>query len=202
MSETPRLRSAYPSTPASARQRNSTAAPGRDSRSPLPSVPQSTASSSSASGAPVVPITLVDAPSQRLYALALYGLLTVWRLYDWWTVVEAGESSTALFFKWTLIDAIYCFGIPLLRIPWLEWSETASFVATLAHMLGNGALMFRVPLPLEAWLLMFTKTLFSDKEISISENSVRVSNILHNSSLIMGKQIIKVLPEGYTQFPT
>lgn len=39
-----------------------------------------------------------------------------------------------------------------------------------------------------------------DKELAISENSVRVSNIIHNSSLIMGKQIIKVLPEGYVGF--
>lgn len=196
MSETPRLRSAYPSTPASARQKSSPAATSQSGKSQLPSVPQPTVSPSHSDSIPVIPVTLVDAPSQRLYALAIYGLLTVWRLYDWWTVVEAAESSTALFFKWTLIDAVYCFGIPLLRIPWLEWSETTSFVATLAHLLANGALMYRVPLPLEGWLLMFTKTLFSDKEISISENTVRVSNILHNSSLIMGRQIIKVLPEG------
>lgn len=42
------------------------------------------------------------------------------------------------------------------------------------------------------------KTLF-DKELSVSENSVRPGRILHNSSLIMGKQIINVLPEGYVR---
>jgi nucleoporin POM152 len=40
------------------------------------------------------------------------------------------------------------------------------------------------------------KTVF-DREMSISENSVRPARILHNSSLIMGKQIINILPEGY-----
>lgn len=35
-----------------------------------------------------------------------------------------------------------------------------------------------------------------DRELSISENSVKASNILHNASLIMGKQIINILPEG------
>jgi nucleoporin POM152 len=40
------------------------------------------------------------------------------------------------------------------------------------------------------------KTVF-DREMSISENSVRPASILHNSSLIMGKQIINILPEGY-----
>lgn len=44
------------------------------------------------------------------------------------------------------------------------------------------------------------KTLF-DKELSVSENSVRPARILHNSSLIMGKQIINILPEGYVHPP-
>lgn len=39
------------------------------------------------------------------------------------------------------------------------------------------------------------KTLF-DTEMSVSENKVRPASILHNSSLIMGKQIINILPEG------
>jgi hypothetical protein len=51
-------------------------------------------------------------------------------------------------------------------------------------------------LPIEGWLLFLIKTVF-DRELSISENSVRPASILHNSSLIMGKQIINILPEGY-----
>jgi nucleoporin POM152 len=51
-------------------------------------------------------------------------------------------------------------------------------------------------LPIEGWLLFIIKTVF-DRELSISENSVRPASILHNSSLIMGKQIINILPEGY-----
>lgn len=42
---------------------------------------------------------------------------------------------------------------------------------------------------------MFTKTLF-DRELAIAENRVNVGKILQNSSLIMGKQIINILPEG------
>src|ERR1700710_2740483 len=51
-------------------------------------------------------------------------------------------------------------------------------------------------LPIEGWLLFLIKTVF-DRELSISENSVRPACILHNASLIMGKQIINILPEGY-----
>jgi nucleoporin POM152 len=35
-----------------------------------------------------------------------------------------------------------------------------------------------------------------DREISISENRVKPADILHNSSLIMGKHVIHILPEG------
>jgi nucleoporin POM152 len=36
-----------------------------------------------------------------------------------------------------------------------------------------------------------------DSELAISERSVKPGAILHNASLILGKQIINILPEGY-----
>lgn len=38
--------------------------------------------------------------------------------------------------------------------------------------------------------------LFYDRELAISEHNVKLSSILHNHSLIMGRQIINILPEG------
>lgn len=46
-----------------------------------------------------------------------------------------------------------------------------------------------------SWIVAFTK-LFYDRELAIAEISVKPANILHNSSLILGKQIIHILPEG------
>lgn len=46
-----------------------------------------------------------------------------------------------------------------------------------------------------SWLLALVKVLY-DREISVSEHNVKVSSILNNHSLIMGKQIINILPEG------
>lgn len=45
-------------------------------------------------------------------------------------------------------------------------------------------------------LVAIAKTIF-DREMSLSENRVRPDSILQNSSLIMGKQIINILPEGF-----
>ena len=50
-------------------------------------------------------------------------------------------------------------------------------------------------LPWQSLLLGFAKVLY-DRELSVSEHNVKVSNILNNHSLIMGKQIINILPEG------
>lgn len=44
--------------------------------------------------------------------------------------------------------------------------------------------------------MLITRTLFYDKEYAISEHRVRADTILNNASLIMGKQIINILPEG------
>lgn len=46
---------------------------------------------------------------------------------------------------------------------------------------------------------MIAKTVF-DREEGISEGRVRPASILHNSSLIMGRQIINILPEGLVSY--
>lgn len=51
-------------------------------------------------------------------------------------------------------------------------------------------------IPLTAWLAAFRKVIY-DRELAVSERSVKPASILHNSSLILGKQIIHILPEGY-----
>ncbi|KAE8449930.1 hypothetical protein EG329_007069 [Mollisiaceae sp. DMI_Dod_QoI] len=191
------MRSSWPATPGSNRPSPESRNSNQDvakARSPLPDLPNA-APPATVTNTPMIPVNLIDAPSQRMYTLAVYGLLVVWRLYDWWKLVEDDTSSFSLFLKWSFIDLLFMFGVPLLRIPWLEWSETTSLVSCSLHTIVNGMLMFRIPIPLEGALLLLAKTVF-DRELSISENSVRASKILHNSSLIMGKQIINILPEG------
>jgi nucleoporin POM152 len=147
MNGTPRLRSSWPSTPGSDRQnpdlRGSPQNPPK-ARSPLPNLPDN-APPVVVSNTPVIPVTLIDAPSQRMYTFGVYGLLLVWRLYDWWKLVEDDTQSFPLFFKWSCIDLAFMFGVPLLRIPWLEWSDTTSFTSCFFHAIMNGMLMFRIP---------------------------------------------------------
>ncbi|KAK2612108.1 hypothetical protein QQS21_001838 [Conoideocrella luteorostrata] len=205
MSATPRLRSGFPATPATvARRQNVQETPstvgtvslnGTSAKSPtLPLAPEN-ATARRATSEPVVPLTFLDAPQQRLYAFGVYVLLWAWKLYDWLQVIEDGDSSWWLFLKWIFIDFAFLFGLPELRIPWLELSQFIVTTLFTGHIVLNYMLMFNIPLPWQTWLLGFAKVLY-DREISISEHNVKVSSILNNHSLIMGKQIINILPEG------
>lgn len=151
MNGTPRLRSSWPSTPGSA-QRSPESRDETRPRSPLPDLPEISATST-VSTAPFIPANLIDAPSQRMYAVAVYGLLAVWFLYDWWKLVEDDSTSFGLFIKWLCIHAIFLYGVPQLRIPWLEWSETTSHFALMLHAVINGIFMFRVTVSPHVWII-------------------------------------------------
>lgn len=157
MNGTPRLRSAYPSTPGTigrgggggnvGNNANRNGSPGgqRNSPRPLRSIDEIAGSPATPPSEPLIPTTLIDAPSQRMYALGIYGLLLVYRMYDWWTLVEEDTSSLWLFIKWGIIDFGFIYGLPMLRIPWLEWSDPTKFMASLVHIGIDAMLMFRIP---------------------------------------------------------
>jgi nucleoporin POM152 len=158
-------------------------------------------------------VSILDAPSQRRWALAVYVALLAWRLYDYSTLVKDDADSLFYFMKWTMIDGLFMYGLPALRIPWLEWSGPTSLALFVTHAFIDWILMFRVAvslhlhtpclrfstnagkIPVEAWLIGLTKLLY-DRELAVSEKKVNPQEILRNSALILGKHTIHILPEG------
>lgn len=144
MSGTPRLRSAYPSTPNSGQRLQNSYGGGKgvsEPRVPLqvlsgpPQDPQ----------APLLPFSLVDAPSQRLYITFFYLGLTVWRLWDHQRLVSDDSDSLWLFMKWVAIDSVFLYGVPGLKVPWLQWSATTMTILFAVHAIADAVLMFRIP---------------------------------------------------------
>ena len=88
---------------------------------------------------------VADGPHQRIYALACYGALTAWRLWDYAKLLNDDADSLWLFLKWTMIDGVFIYGLPSFRVPWLEWSSTTATVLFLFHAILDGFLMFRIP---------------------------------------------------------
>ncbi|PGG97840.1 hypothetical protein AJ79_09076 [Helicocarpus griseus UAMH5409] len=203
MTGTPRLRSAFPQTPRTP-QRYRNIDDGRQNVTPFEARLRSVRSEKATpvrlqqpvedTNAPLIPFSVVDAPSQRLYVAAFYMALNAWRMYEYWTSSDDFDS-TWLFLKWVTIDGIFLFGLPALRIPWLEWAFSTTLAVFMMHAVANAFLMFRIPIPIESWMAALVKVAY-DRELSISERRVKPADILHNSSLILGKQIIHILPEG------
>lgn len=161
MSGTPRNRSGFPPTPGSG-QRNPT---GRVT-SPLRDLPTASPAAIE-SDAPLIPVELIDAPSQRMYVTGLYGLLLIWRLYDWWQLIEDELESFPLFMKWVMLDALFLYWVPKLRIPWLEWSQWTSHVAFGLHAVFDLVLMFRIGVSglwRSSGILQLTKRSFLSKD--------------------------------------
>jgi nucleoporin POM152 len=151
-------------------------------------------SNTSAKESTVIPLEVVDAPSQRAYLGGIYLALLAWKLSNYWQIFDELDS-TWFFLKWNMIDMLFLFGLPALRVPWLEWSFFTTLTVYLVHFVANAFLMFRIPIPLVAWAGSLLKLVY-DRELSISDHRVDPAGILHNSSIILGKQIIQILPEG------
>ncbi|KAL6721098.1 hypothetical protein ACLMJK_000198 [Lecanora helva] len=191
MNGTPRLRSAYPSTPKPEQKQGE-----HHGSFPEPQKIRPPAHSASLDASkPMVPFSVIDAPTQRLYVLIFYACLNIWRISDYFGLVSDETESLWLFMKWLAIDSVFLYGLPELEIPWLKWSSFVTALLVILHTFLNAFLMFRIPIPFTAWLIAFTK-IFYDRELAVSERIVKPASILHNSSLILGKQIIHILPEG------
>ncbi|KAJ2595024.1 hypothetical protein GGF39_003991 [Coemansia sp. RSA 1721] len=80
-----------------------------------------------------IPETVVDLPSQRMYALAMFVLLVAWKLYDAanLTVAEHGQTSMFLFAKWTLLDIATWYAAWRLKIPKLSVSLRSMYLFVL-----------------------------------------------------------------------
>jgi nucleoporin POM152 len=212
MNGTPRPRpGGFPSTPQHQQARSpgaqtpgtSTSTPSATPRrpnvnTPLPDVPRPAAHAPPPAG-PWIPAHIIDPAQQRLYVCSIYVALWGWKLYDFYNLaVEDGESVWSCM-KWCGLDmTFFMLGVPLLDIPWLQWSTSTSFALFALHAFFDVLLMFRIGIPVQTWFISLAGFLF-DSELAISERSVKPGPILHNASLILGKQIINILPEGYVR---
>ena len=145
MNGNPRLRSTFPSTPQSAAKSQS----GRDGVKSTASKIKSTIHdvadlTNTSHPGPLISIDVVDTPTQRLYVFAAYIGLLAWRLYDVYLVEADDAQSLWLFMKWVALDGVFLFGLPALRIPWLEWSPVFTTVLFIIHAFVDGLLMFRI----------------------------------------------------------
>jgi nucleoporin POM152 len=152
MAGTPQLRSAFPQTPQKqkGREQNETS---RELKPQVVNGSKSSVGSPQDIATPLIPVEIVEAPSQRLYVLAFYVALNTCRVYESW-VATGDLDTTWLFLKWGFIDIVFLFGLQALRIPWLDWTFSTSFMVLLLHITANLFLMFRIPVRLDRFPIL------------------------------------------------
>lgn len=143
---------AFPQTPLPRRRTTAVAAPPDPPANGTPALPIAPRQRPEAAAAapprdgtgPLIPLRLLDAPTQRFYACALYLALGAWKLYDWLQLVEEDTESFWLFLKWIGIDFVFLFSLPELRIPWLELSQPFVVALFFIHAIFDWMFMFNV----------------------------------------------------------
>lgn len=162
---TPRLPSSFPETPVpSVRQRRgpspirsgSINQPSFQARyaaqskpNPPPSVIQTPESLP-----PLISTNVVDVPTQRLYAIAIFVLLQAWKVYDIARLYTAnGDSISELWFcmKWLVVDGCFFWFLPQLRIPWLTFTPTFTLYTIAILSIVDIIVSLKYQLPITAF---------------------------------------------------
>ncbi|KAK5049321.1 hypothetical protein LTR84_004250 [Exophiala bonariae] len=208
MSETPRLRSAFPTTPrtesSQLRTFNSNAQPvfassqSRQSYRSSPITKPIQTTNKARDDSPLISEDVIDAPTQRMYVFAFWASLWGWRIYNACSI-EDGTDATWQFLKWSGLDVCWLISLPSLRIPKLQFSIWVLLAILIVHFFANAFMMFRITPPLMFWVGPLWK-FFDPSEQSLSGAKVKVDTILHNSSIILGQQTIHILPDGLAIF--
>lgn len=158
-----------------------------------------TASKALPPGAPApmcIPETIADAPTQRFYVSSIFILIQALKFYDYIQLYGAPPASETFFaVKWVVIDGAFLFLLPKLRIPWLSFSLAASLSQIVFISVLNICLSARIPFSISAISAALIR-LFYDRELSVLENNVKVADIIHNRTRILGQHTINILPES------
>lgn len=153
---TPRLPSSFPASPApnrtQARTSGMTQIPGRPqplSRKAATPPPPAAGDQSIGpeEGEPRIATNIIDAPTQRFYAVTIFLAIQAIKIADiakLYTGDEGDSISELMFcFKWVAIDGLFFWFLPFMRIPWLTFSPSTTFLQIFAFFMINMMVSFK-----------------------------------------------------------
>ncbi|EPS40324.1 hypothetical protein H072_5865 [Dactylellina haptotyla CBS 200.50] len=208
--DTPRIPASFPKTPTSIRPRgperpDTTALPPPTARLPpnpktpdAHSRPKRDGPKPNEPAGPYIPVSVIDAPTQRLYACSVFILLQAYKLYEIGGLYAVDDNSISelwLILKWVAIDGVFLRLLPLLRIPWLTFSTHVTVFQIVFMSMMDIFFCLRYQ-DTFAMLILSTWKYFFSHELGLSEKRVKVRNIISNNSPILGKHTVHYLPEG------
>ncbi|KAI0697588.1 hypothetical protein BC835DRAFT_1471555 [Cytidiella melzeri] len=87
---------------------------------------------------PLIPESVVDVPSQRLYYLSLGALVQAIKVIDVFRYLFFDGQHAHYAFKWLFVDFLYCTVLSALRIPRLDYAKSVVLVQILILWLLDG----------------------------------------------------------------
>ncbi|KAI9013365.1 hypothetical protein CLU79DRAFT_890506 [Phycomyces nitens] len=147
----------------------------------------------------LIPSSRVPFPTQRSYSAAIFVLLQALKAYDIYTAYTASypEQYSGFMLKWWLFDIAYLIALWIAKIPWLQFSGIKTIVFCLGFMFLD-ALIFEIPVMAVigtlinvTWGEMFGQQLGASRA-----KMVNVKDVLFNSSHILGRHTVHILPYG------
>ena len=96
---------------------------------------------------PRIPTNVIDAPTQRFYAVAVFFTIQAIKIADiakLYTQDEGDSISELMFcFKWVAIDGLFFWFLPFMRIPWLTFSPSTTFMQIFGSFVINMCFTFK-----------------------------------------------------------
>ncbi|OBA24152.1 hypothetical protein METBIDRAFT_37256 [Metschnikowia bicuspidata var. bicuspidata NRRL YB-4993] len=173
---------------------------------PQPKRPPLAAAAEPPRPATLIPAHVVDHASQRLFALLVFAAIQCWKVYDILLVKADAPAAAALLtalnnftfvLKYALVDGVFLWLLPVLRIPLLDFLPLATLVLTAAINLANFALASDSALPLLSSTLVPLWNLFHrHKELSILGDAVPAAAPVDMNAHFRGSYTIQYVPES------
>ncbi|KAI5957493.1 POM152 [Candida theae] len=155
---------------------------------------------------PLIPSSILDSASQRLFVLSLFMLIQSWKIYDLVLVkseiASSNEQLTTLtnftfVLKYVFIDGVFLWLLPILRIPHLTFSPPKTL---LSIFILNGITIFLVSnmaLPLLSNIFLpIWRVILQKNELNIVGESINVANVIDMDSHFKGQLTIHYLPDS------
>lgn len=150
---------------------------------------------------PLIPLTVIDAPTQRIWASSIIVAAQAYKLY-----IFLASSSPSLSFA-LLIDLALVLSLSRLRVPRLNFTEArwAAIGAISAGIswtcLGGWRLLLSLIglSSMSNWIVSSWDDFFS-RPLGIAEHRVRINDLIRPGTHLLGQHTIHVLPYSTAKF--
>ncbi|CDK26506.1 unnamed protein product [Kuraishia capsulata CBS 1993] len=158
---------------------------------------------------PLIPSSLLDPVSQRTFCTAIFGLLQAWKIYDliliksgfafeasnWW--IGFAKPETSFMVKYLVLDGLFLWILPLLRIPRLNYTALATALQIAVISLITIVSTSDWISPVIAVLAGFQGAFHHDKELSFTNEPVgKGGDVWDQTSHFRGRKTIRILPDS------